>query len=45
MKKVLIIYYSKNGSTEKLHLYNIWFINDQNKVTTLRQFGADWGNN
>ncbi len=35
----------KDGSIEKLHLYNIWFINDQNKVTTLRQFGADWGNN
>ena len=35
----------KDGSIEKLHIYNIWFINDENKVTTLRQFGADWGNN
>ena len=37
--------YTKGGMIDSLHILNLWFINDENKIYSIRQFNAEWGNN
>lgn len=37
--------YYKGGNNDSLHVLNLWFINDENKVFSIRQFNAEWANN
>jgi hypothetical protein len=37
--------YYKGGKTDSLHVLNLWFINEENKIYSIRQFNAEWGNN
>ena len=37
--------YSKGGKNDSLHVLNLWFINDENKIFSIRQFNAEWANN
>jgi hypothetical protein len=37
--------YFKGGKNDSLHILNLWFINDENKIYSIRQFNAEWANN
>ena len=37
--------YYKGGKIDSLHVLNLWFINRENKIYSIRQFNAEWGNN
>ena len=37
--------YHKDGRIDSLHVLNLWFINKGNKIYSIRQFNAAWGNN
>jgi hypothetical protein len=37
--------YYKDGRIDSLHVLNLWFINNENKIYSIRQFNAAWGNN
>ena len=37
--------YYKGGKIDSLHVLNLWFINGANKIYSIRQFNAEWGNN
>ena len=38
------IYTIKGGKIDNLHVLNIWFIKGKNKIYSIRQFNAEWGN-
>ena len=37
--------YYEGGKIDSLHVLNLWFINGENKIYSIRQFNAEWGNN